>query len=144
MTSKRYVIDTNVLVSGLLFAESKPARVVFTVLAHSTLLVSITTLQELGTVLHRKKFDRYLTLDEREAFLTKLALTAMLTDISEFVQACRDPKDDKFLEVAVNGSADGLITGDPDLLVLHPFRGIAILTPDAFLATLEQHLAPPE
>ena len=135
-TSKRYVVDTNVLVSALLFADSKPARVVFTVLAHSTLLISVATLQELDTVLHRRKFDRYLTVEEREAFLLKLALTATMIDIGECVQACRDPKDDTFLDVAINGMADGVITGDPDLLVLHPFRGIAILTPDAFLTEL--------
>ena len=135
-TSKRYVVDTNVLVSALLFADSKPARVVFTVLAHSTLLISVATLQELDTVLHRRKFDRYLTVEEREAFLLKLALTATMIDIGEFVQACRDPKDDIFLDVAINGMADGVITGDPDLLVLHPFRGIAILTPDAFLTEI--------
>jgi predicted nucleic acid-binding protein len=50
------------------------------------------------------------------------------------VRACRDPSDDKFLEVAVNGRADLIITGDRDLLELDPFMGIAILTPAAYLA----------
>ena len=49
------------------------------------------------------------------------------------IRACRDPKDDKFLEVAVHGSADVIVTGDSDLLDLHPFRGIAILTPADYL-----------
>lgn len=135
-TSKRYVIDTNVLVSALLFAESKPARVVFSLLATNTLLTSLPALQELEMVLHRKKFDRYLTLEEREAFVTKFALTTQVIDIEESVQACRDPKDDKFLEIAVNGQADVIVTGDPDLLVLHPFRGVAILTAGAVLDKL--------
>ena len=47
--------------------------------------------------------------------------------------ASRDPKDDKFLDVAVNGRADVIVTGDGDLLALHPFRGIAILTPAAYV-----------
>ena len=63
-------------------------------------------------------------------------ITAQVIDIEETVQACRDPKDDKFLEIAVNGGADVVVTGDPDLLVLHPFRGVAILTPDAVLNEL--------
>ena len=53
--------------------------------------------------------------------------------ISRPLQACRDPRDDKFLDVAVHGSADALVTGDADLLALHPFHGVPILTPSHFL-----------
>jgi predicted nucleic acid-binding protein len=49
------------------------------------------------------------------------------------IQACRDPRDDKFLEVAVHGQSDLIVTGDGDLLALHPFRGIDILAPAAYL-----------
>jgi len=49
--------------------------------------------------------------------------------------ACRDPKDNKFLELAVAGEATHIVTGDSDLLVLNPFRDIAVLTPSEFLAT---------
>jgi predicted nucleic acid-binding protein len=52
--------------------------------------------------------------------------------IVERIAACRDPTDDMFLELAVNGRADMIVTGDLDLLVLHPFRGIPIITPLAF------------
>jgi putative PIN family toxin of toxin-antitoxin system len=45
------------------------------------------------------------------------------------VRACRDPKDDKFLEVALNGTADAIVTGDADLLEMHPWRGIEVVTP---------------
>jgi predicted nucleic acid-binding protein len=51
----------------------------------------------------------------------------------EVITACRDPKDNKFLELAVSGQATHLISGDPDLLVLSPFRGIPIVTPQAFV-----------
>ena len=47
---------------------------------------------------------------------------------------CRDPDDDKFLELAVSGNADYLVSGDDDLLALHPFREIPILRPAEFLA----------
>jgi predicted nucleic acid-binding protein len=56
-----------------------------------------------------------------------------LVDVTERVAACRDPKDDKFLELAVSGRASCIVSGDKDLLALHPFRGIAILNPAAFL-----------
>ncbi len=58
------------------------------------------------------------------------------TPITETITACRDPKDDKFLELAVSGQADLIISSDNDLLVLHPFRGISILKPAAFLDTV--------
>ena len=49
------------------------------------------------------------------------------------IQACRDPKDDKFLELAVNGSAEVIVTGDKDLLVLDPFRGISIIPRERYI-----------
>ena len=52
---------------------------------------------------------------------------------STLVRECRDPKDDKFLELALNGRADLIITGDADLLVLNPWRGIEIVTPREYL-----------
>jgi predicted nucleic acid-binding protein len=54
------------------------------------------------------------------------------------VRACRDPKDDKFLELAVSGAACCVVTGDQDLLALHPFRSVSILTPAQFLEALSQ------
>ncbi len=79
-------------------------------------------------VLQRPKFDRYVTIVAR---IITNSLTTVVVDIAETIQVCRDPKDDKFLEIAVNGKADIIVTGDPDLLILHPFRDIAIRTPDA-------------
>jgi putative PIN family toxin of toxin-antitoxin system len=49
------------------------------------------------------------------------------------VRQCRDPKDDKFLETALNGKADLILTGDSDLLTLHPWQGIAILSSTRYL-----------
>jgi predicted nucleic acid-binding protein len=53
--------------------------------------------------------------------------------ITQRVIACRDATDDKFLELAVNGHADVIVSGDADLLVLNPFRGIPIVAPAAFV-----------
>jgi putative PIN family toxin of toxin-antitoxin system len=69
----------------------------------------------------------------REALFREYQQNCEFVHIPSPIRACRDPRDDKFLELAVHGRADILITGDADLLALHPFQGIAILTPAAFL-----------
>jgi uncharacterized protein len=70
---------------------------------------------------------------ETQAWLRKLMAVAELVTITERITACRDPTDDKFLELAVNGRADLIVSGDGDLLALNPFRNIAIVTPAAFV-----------
>src|SRR3954470_14510463 len=112
----RWVIDTNVLVSALLFEDSVPGRAVFHVLDTGHVLQSTATLAELDEVLGRKKFDKYLTRVERDAFLARLARATVMPSITETIRACLDPKDDKFRELAVAGRAGGVMTGDTDLL----------------------------
>ena len=68
-------------------------------------------------------------------WLHELMAAAELVKITERIVACRDPKDDKFLELAVSGHVDVLVTGDSDLLALNPFRGIPIITPADFVRT---------
>lgn len=75
----------------------------------------------------------YVTSEEREKFLEALVERAVLVEITENVQECRDPKDDKVLELALNGEAQYIISGDRDLLVLHPFRDVVVITADEFL-----------
>jgi uncharacterized protein len=133
----RYVFDTNVIVSALLFENGKPAQALRHALANGEILLSLDLLEELNEVLGRKRFDRYVTSEEREEFLQALVERAVLIEITENVQECRDPKDDKFLELALNGAAQYIISGDRDLLVLHPFHGVSIFTPDEFLQTIE-------
>ena len=69
---------------------------------------------------------------DTQGWLQKLMAAAELVTITERIAACRDPTDDKFLELAVNGHADLIVTGDADLLVLNPFRNIPIVTPAQF------------
>lgn len=129
----RFVIDTNTLVSSVLIASSIPDRAVTSIRQSGIILISIATLEELQAVLNRPKFDKYVDPSIRSEFVAQLAQQSELIDITESVIECRDRKDDKFLELAINGKADYLITGDRDLLVLHPFRNIPIFTPAAFL-----------
>lgn len=130
----RWVFDTNALVSRLLVPSSVPAQALQKGLESGSLLVSDETLDELAKVLERPKFERYVDATERTRFFEMLSRVAIRVEILRPIQACRDPKDDKFLAVAVAGNADALVSGDGDLLDLHPFLGIPILTPAAFLA----------
>ena len=79
------------------------------------------------------KFDNYMNFDDRQNFLHDLHSIALFVDTPAPIRACRDPRDDKFLEVAIHGQADLILTGDADLLALDPFRGIAILTSAGYL-----------
>jgi len=125
----RYVFDTNVIISALLFNASVPGQAFARSLQHGTLLISQSLVEELNDVLGRDRFDRYVSREERERFLESLIRESELVEIVDAVRACRDPDDDRILELAVNGRASCIVTGDADLLVLHPFRGIQIVTP---------------
>ncbi len=133
MKTNRFVFDTNVIVSALMFPRSLPRQAFNLGYATGKILVSPATVRELEEILSRKKFEKYFSVEERVQFVAKFFADAEIIEIRETISACRDRKDDKFLEVAVNGKADYLITGDRDLLVLHPFRNIQILTPADFL-----------
>lgn len=76
----------------------------------------------MSRVLDRDKFDRYLSREERDVFLGSLMWESDLITITETIRVCRDPKDDKVMEVAINGAATFIVTGDADLLVLNPFH----------------------
>ncbi|MCS6848511.1 MAG: putative toxin-antitoxin system toxin component, PIN family [Anaerolineae bacterium] len=129
----RFVFDTNVVVSALLLKQSV-ARQAFDKAVHlGKLLISEATIEELHAVLRRAGFDKYVTEDERMEFLVAFVRDGVLVEVTERVTACRDPEDDKFLELAINGRATCIVSGDEDLRVLHPFRGIAIMTPREFL-----------
>lgn len=133
---ERYVLDTNIIVSALLFEKSLPGQVFNEAMARGKILVSSDLVTELNTVLARPKFDKYVLPEERSAFLLGLLDEVEVVDVSESIQACRDAKDNKLLELAVCGDASCLITGDADLTTLNPFREIPILTPREFLQEL--------
>ena len=133
MDELRFVIDTNILVSAVLIKSSVPDVALKKAKNLGIMLFSETTFQELQEILNRSKFDKYISLSIRTQFLAKLKLESAAVEIVEIIKECRDPKDDKFLEVAINGNATHIITGDKDLLELHPFRGVDIITATQFL-----------
>ena len=132
----RFVFDTNAIISALLLKNSVSRRAFDNAQNQGQLLLSLDTLNELNEVLQREKFNKYVTEHERLQFLSALVKEATLVEVIDTIRECRDPKDDKFLELALNGKADYIISGDKDLIILHPFRGIPIIRPDQLLDAL--------
>lgn len=131
----RVVIDTNVWISRLLLADSVAARAVDMALEELEVAVSDATVDELARVLSREKFDRYVSVRDREEFLRRLLqVTTMVSVLSE-ISDCRDPKDNRFLALALDSESDCIVSGDADLLALNPWRGIEIVSPGTFLAS---------
>lgn len=128
----RIVLDTNVLISAALKRISTPGLAVHKVERHKGLLKSLPTEQQLFAVLARPYFA--LLIDAKSRYwLQMLMASAELVAINQRITACRDPTDDKFLELAVNGHAEAIVTGDADLLELNPFRDIPIIAPASFV-----------
>jgi uncharacterized protein len=138
MRVERVVLDTNVLISAVLSPLGKPFACFSWVLDNATLIVSRELLEELESRLARPKFAKYLDGSTRRAFVADLVLSAVQVELAGTIKVCRDPDDNKLLEIAALGRADCLVTGDQDLLVLGTFQDIPILTPAGFLDVLTQ------
>jgi len=129
----QFVFDTNALISALLFENSIPAQAFFAARRIGEILISDALVTAISEVLLHKKFDRYLTQNDRDEFLISLVQFGRRVNVAEQISVCRDPKDNHILELAVSGKSDAIVTGDDDLLTLHPFEGIAILDARTFL-----------
>ena len=135
---QRVVIDTSTLVGVILRPDSVPRRAFMAAVRTCELCVSLETLDELREVLQRPKFDRYTPLQARLEFWALVRERARLWELDAQSEqaaenACRDMKDGKFLALAQACQAMALLTSDADMLVLHPWHGVPILTPSAFL-----------
>lgn len=135
---RRFVFDTNVLVSAFLLQHSIPRKALDRSLALGKILRSDETLNEVWEVLVRPKFDRYVTLSDRIRVLKKFEQLTHRVLVTTQVSLCRDPKDDKFLSLALEGMAECIVSGDQDLLVLNGTFATPILTPAAFLIQSEK------
>ncbi|WP_059412917.1 putative toxin-antitoxin system toxin component, PIN family [Cupriavidus basilensis] len=133
-TDRKLVIDTNLWISRLLMPGGTAAKAVDHGLAWGVPLMTEETLAELADVLARPKFDRYVSREDRQQFVLLLGGVVRVVTVTRRMTACRDPKDDKFLDAALSGEAKVILTGDLDLLELHPFHGIDILRPVDFLS----------
>ncbi|MDR3568686.1 MAG: putative toxin-antitoxin system toxin component, PIN family [Syntrophobacteraceae bacterium] len=128
----RVVVDTNVFISAALKDNSLPALAVYIVERRGILLKSTATEQQLFDVLARPYFAPLVS-PATYNWIKKILAAAENVIVMDRIAVCRDPTDDKFLELAVNGHADYIVTGDTDLLVLNPFRDILIVPPATFV-----------
>lgn len=129
----RLILDTNVLVSAFIFKSETANNVVRISAKKHTLLFSESTFKELKSTLLKQKFAGVAELPTIRNFLFNLVRIGEFIEPKTEITECRDPKDNKFLELAVAGNAACIVTGDNDLLVLDPFRNIRIITPKEFL-----------
>lgn len=136
---RRVVLDTSAWVSAALRSGSVPHQALLKALASFEVCASVETLAELELVLERSKFDRYLDRESRRAFVALICQNVHLfavpaAQLAAVQPRCRDPKDDQFLALAHAAEAEVIVSSDEDLLVLHPWREISILTPAEFLS----------
>jgi putative PIN family toxin of toxin-antitoxin system len=132
----KVVFDTNVLISALLLADSVPSIALQEAERRGTILYSLSTIKELSEVLSRPKLARYIDPNAAAGFLARIHRSWKEIEILHSVEVCRDSKDDKFLDLALNGDASVIVTGDEDLLTLNPYREIKIINPHTFLELL--------
>lgn len=131
--ARRIVIDTGVLVSAAIRPESIPALALEKALLHFEVCASEETLTELSTVLLRRKFDRSATMKLRQAFVAGFRERVVLFVVTNEVEDCPDPKDNKFLALAELAEAELIVASDPHLTSMHPWRGIPVMPPAPFL-----------
>lgn len=130
---RRIVIDTGVLVSAAIRPQSIPALALEKAFLHFDVCASEETLAELTTVLLRRKFDRYAPKALRQVFVDGFRQRAAMFMVADEVVDCPDPEDNKFLALAQRAEAELIVASDPHLTNMHPWRGIPIMPPAAFL-----------
>lgn len=133
MDENLLVLDANVFVSAIISSSSKARQAFDRAVDTGTILMSDPVFSEISEVLLRPKFDRYIDRAKRQNFIEDLLEIVNFVEITQQISECRDPKDNKYLELAVCGGAKLIVSGDNDLLVLNPFREITILNIQAFL-----------
>jgi uncharacterized protein len=128
------VFDTNALVSAALSKNAVSGQAFRKAVSTFSIVTSSACFDELVDVILRPKFREYLDIKDALDFIDNYKNIATFKLITHHVTDCRDPKDNKFLDVALAAFAQYIVTGDTDLLVLHPYHGIEIVKPAIFLA----------
>lgn len=141
------VVDTNVLLSAALAPRGAPAELVDRLLLEGRLLFSAPTFAELETRIWKPKFDRYLSIERRRDLLRQFSASALWVNLPPATVArrfSRDPSDDIFVHTALAAKVSRLISGDDDLLSLHPIAELHIVTPRAALDEIFQGAGGPQ
>ena len=139
----RFVLDTNTIISALLLPTSIPRQAFDRAFDRGLVMTSEATIAELADVLQRSRFDKYVHKEARLHFLATVIRDTTLIAVTEAITDCRDPKDNKFLSLALSVKADLLVTGDrKHLISMHPYRGIPIVSEADFVQLMMKDLAP--
>jgi putative PIN family toxin of toxin-antitoxin system len=128
------VFDASALVSAALKVDSVPERALLRAEEVDVFVLSPAVEREIVEVFNRPKFAQAIRQERREYLLGIIRDEAVWLEPTVRVVDCRDPKDDKYLELALAAGAEIIVSGDDDLLVLHPWRGVRILRPAEYLA----------
>ena len=132
-TRVRVVFDTNALISALIVPSSVPAKALDLAVEHFEIIVSKATWQEFEQKIKKTSLERYFrNTQDRDAAIHAINRVVTHVAVRSVVTDCRDPKDNLFLELALDGKAETIISGDKDLLVLNPWRGVCIQSPGDF------------
>lgn len=135
------VLDTNVVVSGIIKEEGPAGQILRLLLQEGkfTAVTSVEILAEIRQVLLRPKIRKYhgWTDEQIDTFVTFLYTQSLVTEGKLPVNVARDPSDNKFLSCAREAVVEYLVSGDDDLLELKAYEGTAIVSPAAFLDTLK-------
>lgn len=127
------MIDANAVVSAALKAESVPEQALKLARLRCTICLSADVRSEIGRVLERPRFSSRIPQARIASILALLDEGARWAEPVAVVTDCRDAKDNRYLELALAAAASIIVSGDMDLLVLDPWRGIRIMTPAEFV-----------
>jgi uncharacterized protein len=127
------VLDTSILISAALFPGSIPEHAMVVAFEYFDVVISEAMLDELRTVLARPKYEQYASVATRFAYVEAFATYATTVGMTASVKACHDPTDDKVLALAESANSPIIVSGEKDLLSMHPFREIEILSARQFV-----------
>ena len=131
------IFDASSVIGAALKQDSIPERALLLARSQETICLSPAVEAEIREVLQRPKFHKYISDAVRDRITDILGTAALVFEPRDQVTDCRDPKDNKYLELALAAGASIIVSSDDDLLVLDPSRGIRILRPVDYLRLRE-------
>lgn len=121
------------MVSAALKKDGTSRKAFLKILQEHSIIYSLETLLELSEVLSRPKFAKFISPEDSVSILELIVTNGSLVEVTSTVNICRDQNDNKFLNLAIDGEADLILTRDRDLLVLNQFNQISIVDPSQFM-----------
>lgn len=137
-SKRRIVFDTNALISAAILQNSVSNQALTLAAVQFEIVVSAETWSEFETRIERPKLFRYFgNLEaQREDVVKTIGRVVKHIVVQSVITDCRDPDDNKFLALALDSGAEYIVTGDRDLLELHPWRGVQVLTAGDFVRVM--------